>query len=114
MRAIISLLERLLIVGGRSSDDEYRLLRQNLFERFASGSAVPVEAPLVPMSKPAGSSAEPRSTSPAPRSLDAPFIHLWEMKTPCRTSAVHLPISTFSRLPFVPLPCSPSVHSLLP
>ncbi|KAL1950167.1 hypothetical protein VTO73DRAFT_5290 [Trametes versicolor] len=47
---------------GLLSDDEYRLLRQNLFERFASGSAVPVEAPLVPMSKPAGSSAEPRNS----------------------------------------------------
>lgn len=43
-----------------SSDDEYRLLRQNLFERFASGSAVPAEAPLVPMSRP-DNSAESRS-----------------------------------------------------
>ncbi|KZT11977.1 uncharacterized protein LAESUDRAFT_719929 [Laetiporus sulphureus 93-53] len=35
---------------GLLSDDEYRLLRQNLFERFASGSPVPIEAPLVPLS----------------------------------------------------------------
>ncbi|EJF63319.1 hypothetical protein DICSQDRAFT_102480 [Dichomitus squalens LYAD-421 SS1] len=35
---------------GLLSDDEYRLLRQSLFERFASGSAVPTEAPLVPLS----------------------------------------------------------------
>ncbi|KAI0632206.1 hypothetical protein C8Q77DRAFT_1124448 [Trametes polyzona] len=47
---------------GLLSDDEYRLLRQNLFERFASGSAIPTEAPLVPMSKPAESSAEPRNS----------------------------------------------------
>ncbi|KAI8986074.1 hypothetical protein BD414DRAFT_487554 [Trametes punicea] len=47
---------------GLLSDDEYRLLRQNLFERFASGSSVPVEAPLVPMSKPAQSAAEPRNS----------------------------------------------------
>jgi len=30
------------------SDDEYRLLRQNLFERFASASEVPSEVPIVP------------------------------------------------------------------
>ncbi|CCM01905.1 uncharacterized protein FIBRA_03976 [Fibroporia radiculosa] len=35
---------------GLLSDDEYRLLRQNLFERFASGAPVPSETPLVPMS----------------------------------------------------------------
>ncbi|OCH88475.1 hypothetical protein OBBRIDRAFT_795242 [Obba rivulosa] len=35
---------------GLLSDDEYRLLRQNLFERFASGSALPSETPLVRMS----------------------------------------------------------------
>ncbi|KAI0335816.1 hypothetical protein GY45DRAFT_705054 [Cubamyces sp. BRFM 1775] len=47
---------------GLLSDDEYRLLRQNLFERFASGSSMPAEAPLVPMSKPAHSTAEPRNS----------------------------------------------------
>ncbi|KAH9841498.1 uncharacterized protein C8Q71DRAFT_884495 [Rhodofomes roseus] len=35
---------------GLLSDDEYRLLRQNLFERFASNSQIPTEAPLVPIS----------------------------------------------------------------
>lgn len=34
----------------RASDDEYRLLRQNLFERFASNSQIPTEAPVVPIS----------------------------------------------------------------
>ncbi|KAI0667605.1 hypothetical protein C8Q78DRAFT_1051709 [Trametes maxima] len=47
---------------GLLSDDEYRLLRQNLFERFASGSAVPTEAPLVSMSRSAQSAAEPRNS----------------------------------------------------
>ncbi|KAI0766384.1 hypothetical protein BD413DRAFT_152399 [Trametes elegans] len=47
---------------GLLSDDEYRLLRQNLFERFATGSAVPTEAPLVPMSRPAQSTADPRNS----------------------------------------------------
>ncbi|PCH40172.1 hypothetical protein WOLCODRAFT_136703 [Wolfiporia cocos MD-104 SS10] len=35
---------------GLLSDDEYRVLRQSLFERFAGGSAVPSEAPVVPIS----------------------------------------------------------------
>ncbi|KAF7424202.1 hypothetical protein PC9H_009506 [Pleurotus ostreatus] len=34
---------------GRLSDDEYRLLRQNLFERFGSGAVVPGEPPVVPI-----------------------------------------------------------------
>jgi hypothetical protein len=34
------------------SDDEYRLLRQNLFERLAGGSTVPTEAPVVPVAGP--------------------------------------------------------------
>ncbi|KAG1743293.1 uncharacterized protein EDB91DRAFT_1247377 [Suillus paluster] len=34
---------------GLLDDDEYRLLRQNIFERLASGSSVPQEASLVPL-----------------------------------------------------------------
>ncbi|KAG2152980.1 uncharacterized protein EDB93DRAFT_1135839 [Suillus bovinus] len=34
---------------GLLDDDEYRLLRQNIFERLASGSSVPQEASLVPI-----------------------------------------------------------------
>ncbi|KAF9026116.1 hypothetical protein BDZ89DRAFT_45087 [Hymenopellis radicata] len=33
---------------GLLNDDEYRMLRQNLFERFATSSTVPSEAPVVP------------------------------------------------------------------
>jgi len=44
----------LLIV--ENSDDEYRILRQNLFERFASNAAVPIETPIVPVA------AQPRPT----------------------------------------------------
>ncbi|KAL1748370.1 hypothetical protein HDZ31DRAFT_29899 [Schizophyllum fasciatum] len=36
---------------GLLNDDEYRLLRQNLFERFSSAATVPTEAPLVPESR---------------------------------------------------------------
>ncbi|KAG6333785.1 hypothetical protein ID866_5296 [Astraeus odoratus] len=32
---------------GLLSDDEYRLLRQNIFERLASGSSVPTESPVI-------------------------------------------------------------------
>lgn len=31
------------------SDDEYRLLRQNLFEQYSGYASVPVESPLVPV-----------------------------------------------------------------
>ena len=31
------------------SDDEYRLLRQNLFEQYSGYASVPVESPLVPI-----------------------------------------------------------------
>ncbi|KAI0086591.1 hypothetical protein BDY19DRAFT_960672 [Irpex rosettiformis] len=34
---------------GLLDDDEYRLLRQNLFERLAAGSTIPTEAPVVPV-----------------------------------------------------------------
>ncbi|KAJ7164563.1 hypothetical protein C8R43DRAFT_233208 [Mycena crocata] len=34
---------------GLLNDDEYRLLRQDLFQRFASTTAVPTEAPVVPL-----------------------------------------------------------------
>ncbi|KAI6158844.1 hypothetical protein EDD17DRAFT_1763200 [Pisolithus thermaeus] len=35
---------------GLLSDDEYRLLRQNIFERLASHSSVPTETPIIPLS----------------------------------------------------------------
>ncbi|KAG7445787.1 uncharacterized protein BT62DRAFT_981160 [Guyanagaster necrorhizus] len=36
---------------GLLNDDEYRMLRQSLFERFASSSAVPSEEPVVPVNR---------------------------------------------------------------
>jgi len=56
---------------GLLDDDEYRLLRQNIFERLASGSSVPQEAPLVPIvSRPpnAYNLASAKSPSPSVRS----------------------------------------------
>jgi len=41
------------------SDDEYRLLRANLFERFANVSTVPSEAPIVRLSVSAHQSSLP-------------------------------------------------------
>ncbi|GJE91759.1 hypothetical protein PsYK624_079100 [Phanerochaete sordida] len=50
---------------GLLDDAEYRLLRQNLFERLAGGSTVPAETPLVPVAGPpkTPSSAHTRRTS---------------------------------------------------
>lgn len=31
------------------SDEEYRLLRQNIFERLASGTPLPAETPVIPL-----------------------------------------------------------------
>ncbi|KAG2065696.1 hypothetical protein BDR04DRAFT_137359 [Suillus decipiens] len=56
---------------GLLDDDEYRLLRQNIFERLASGSSVPQEAPIVPIiSHPpnAYNLASTKSPSPSVRS----------------------------------------------
>ncbi|KAJ8521935.1 hypothetical protein ONZ45_g1454 [Pleurotus djamor] len=59
---------------GRLNDDEYRLLRQNLFERYGSGAVVPGEVPVVPIagksSKHArGASLSSTSSSPRPQSI---------------------------------------------
>jgi hypothetical protein len=40
----------MLSLSASVSDDEYRLLRQNLFERFANNTAVPTEVSVVPVS----------------------------------------------------------------
>ncbi|KAF5382720.1 hypothetical protein D9615_002836 [Tricholomella constricta] len=52
---------------GLLNDDEYRLLRQNLFERFATTTTVPTEAPVVPVARPrprgASASQEGKPTS---------------------------------------------------
>ncbi|KAF7365364.1 hypothetical protein MVEN_00408600 [Mycena venus] len=37
---------------GLLNDDEYRLLRQDLFQRFASTTTVPTEVPVVPLASP--------------------------------------------------------------
>ena len=44
------------------SDEEYRLLRQNIFERLASGTPVPTEIPVIPLSSHSRSLYEGKST----------------------------------------------------
>ncbi|KAF7965703.1 hypothetical protein HWV62_9809 [Athelia sp. TMB] len=44
------------------TDEEYRLLRQSLFERFASGDVAPSEAPHVPLARPGRSSIDGRAS----------------------------------------------------
>ncbi|KAA1479617.1 hypothetical protein DENSPDRAFT_830478 [Dentipellis sp. KUC8613] len=51
---------------GLLDDDEYRLLRQNLFERLPSASSVPSETPLVPTTGPS------RATDDSPTPLVYP------------------------------------------
>ena len=45
-----ALTDGLIWINFVYSDDEYRLLRQNLFERFSSHSTTPAEASIVPVS----------------------------------------------------------------
>ncbi|KAM6494134.1 hypothetical protein JOM56_010495 [Amanita muscaria] len=68
---------------GLLNDHEYRLLRQNLFERFSSTAAVPAETPVVPVSKP-----KPRSDiSLSSPSRTTPNISQAALpRTPSRTS----------------------------
>ncbi|KAG6854674.1 hypothetical protein C0991_003322 [Blastosporella zonata] len=53
---------------GLLNDDEYRLLRQNLFERFATSATVPTEAPVVPVSR-----SHPRGTTSAQEGKPRPM-----------------------------------------
>ncbi|KXN88149.1 hypothetical protein AN958_07608 [Leucoagaricus sp. SymC.cos] len=50
---------------GLLNEDEYRLLRQNLFERFASASEIPSETPIVPAAR-----ARPKPIGTAPITPD--------------------------------------------
>jgi len=47
------------LTGTHRSDDEYRLLRANLFERFTNVATVPSEAPIVRLSVPTHQSSQP-------------------------------------------------------
>ncbi|KAG7088599.1 hypothetical protein E1B28_012573 [Marasmius oreades] len=71
---------------GLLNDDEYRALRQNLFERFASSTTVPTENPVVP-------------ATPIKRNLRGP--------SEGRASTSSRPSSNF----FVDVPRSPSIRS---
>ncbi|KAL0954523.1 hypothetical protein HGRIS_003490 [Hohenbuehelia grisea] len=61
---------------GLLSDDEYRLLRQNLFERYATGASVPSESSVVPVAKHArgGSVSSATSTQQRPHSVIDPDL----------------------------------------
>ncbi|KAF4613553.1 hypothetical protein D9613_007620 [Agrocybe pediades] len=58
---------------GLLNDDEYRLLRQNVFEQFSTSVTIPVEVPIVPIARvqvPKSSSGQHRRT-PAPDPITA-------------------------------------------
>lgn len=46
---IFSQIDRIFLIFF-NSDDEYRLLRQNVFEQYSSSTTVPTESPIVPVS----------------------------------------------------------------
>jgi hypothetical protein len=50
----------MFLISSSCSDDEYRLLRQSLFDRFAGNAVVPQEEAIVPAAR-----ARPRNTSAA-------------------------------------------------
>ncbi|KAF8643239.1 hypothetical protein AX16_009128 [Volvariella volvacea WC 439] len=81
-----------------SSDDDYRLLRQSLFERYSNTIVLPVEEPVVPTST--------HSPSRKPLPLSPPH-HVNRPGTP----SLHLPSSTSGSAPH--RPNTPTTHSRL-
>ncbi|KIM43304.1 hypothetical protein M413DRAFT_18374 [Hebeloma cylindrosporum] len=76
---------------GLLNDDEYRILRQNLFERFASNAAVPSEAPVVPVA-----AAQPRPKKPG-ATPDRPTSRpLSNFQVDARPTSVHSKTSAVS------------------
>ncbi|KAF8635990.1 hypothetical protein AX15_000152 [Amanita polypyramis BW_CC] len=72
---------------GLLNDDEYRLLRQNLFERFASTAVVPAENPVVPVAKPRPRTNEsPLADSPLVSRPVSSNIQVKIPRSPSRTS----------------------------
>lgn len=41
--------DHIFLIPTNASDDEYRLLRQNVFEQYSGNANLPVESPLVPI-----------------------------------------------------------------
>ncbi|KAF8318998.1 hypothetical protein DL93DRAFT_2225426 [Clavulina sp. PMI_390] len=98
-RATVSLAQRLNELAtanadGLLEDEEYRLLRQNLFERFGAASQVPTESPIVKLSPPDPPPANPRSRS----SSNARHYASSQHADPSETSRPPSVISTSSRV----------------
>ncbi|KAG6900810.1 hypothetical protein C0993_000129 [Termitomyces sp. T159_Od127] len=70
---------------GLLNDDEYRLLRQNLFEQHSTSTLVPVEAPIFPIAGPGRTSSSRRV-----RIADTPII---QESPASRESSAHSKIS---------------------
>ncbi|KAF9219237.1 hypothetical protein BS17DRAFT_741041 [Gyrodon lividus] len=65
---------------GLLNDEEYRLLRQNIFERLASGSSVPTENPVIPFGSHPRSPHKPSQLNPD--SYVPPQFHIRPGRTP--------------------------------
>ncbi|KAH0832208.1 hypothetical protein J3R83DRAFT_13128 [Lanmaoa asiatica] len=77
---------------GLLNDEEYRLLRQNIFERLASGTSVPTETPLIPLGSHGRSVHEASQLTP-----EAYSPHQFQVK-PRRTPSVRSKSSVTSAM----------------
>ena len=84
------------------SDDEYRLLRQNLFERVPGATTIPQEEPIVQIAGPSKPSTRDFSGEPpfrAPRPLahrPGPAAHARYIRAACATACASLSFFLFA------------------
>ncbi|TRM61110.1 hypothetical protein BD626DRAFT_502759 [Schizophyllum amplum] len=82
---------------GLLNDDEYRLLRQNLFERFSSNATVPTEAPVVPVARP---TVPGQPVSPRPKSnfvVDRDMTRTPSIRSPSKRSSLSTNMSNMMK-----------------
>ncbi|KAF8967075.1 hypothetical protein BDZ97DRAFT_1805029 [Flammula alnicola] len=76
---------------GLLTDDEYRILRQNLFERFSGSASVPVETPVVPVSP----QPRPKKGGPTPERPVSRRLSNFQVEVP-RPSSINSKTSAVS------------------
>ncbi|KAK2459646.1 hypothetical protein APHAL10511_008291 [Amanita phalloides] len=82
---------------GLLNGEEYRLLRQNLFERFSSTAVVPAESPVVPVAKPRPRNEDsPSDSRPVTQRLSGHF-QVEVPQSPSRTLLSSGVVSIFRR-----------------
>lgn len=89
------------LTGTHHSDDEYRLLRANLFERFTNVSTVPSEAPIVRLSVPTHQSSQPFLCSPLACGVVTDVWLIADSRIPSPSSHASRPTSVHSKASIV-------------